>query len=371
MFGLYFLLFPLFLSYWKQPIVLRNIPSLVVKSKWRWKVILLPFTRFLGVLWATWTSWLEGVVLSGHALGPPSLMAWGCSWLSLTAPEPRASLNPLICQMGVTTAPTSSRLNWLRAWSVLCKCQLSLVFRGVEWGRITWGRRKAILLFRKLRVCQRTCQRIRGVRFFFRWNPRPSLIPLSHFFLTQAEWKCCEIWKGPQTMTIKFLTPIISLPSRHSLSREQACHPGGSRGWWSGWPSPQAKHYQSPDAHCSREGLLRSIGVGAAASIFFRKLLGTFYTTGFENYCLITNVQKKHLFSSWLMLLTFDSSGERRKQQGCCVCPRTPRACVCRCVVPGACSTHTHTRLSRCEPFSCPHEAFSTTSACSFPSLGF
>ena len=53
MFGLYFLLFPLFLSYWKQPIVLRNIPSLVVKSKWRWKVILLPFTRFLGVLWAT------------------------------------------------------------------------------------------------------------------------------------------------------------------------------------------------------------------------------------------------------------------------------------------------------------------------------
>lgn len=33
----------------------------------------------------------------------------------------------------------------------------------------------------------------KGVSFFFRWNPRPSLIPLSHFFLTQAEWKCCEI----------------------------------------------------------------------------------------------------------------------------------------------------------------------------------
>ena len=46
-------LFPPFLSYWQQPIVLRNTPSLVVKSKWRWKVILLPFTRFLCVLWAT------------------------------------------------------------------------------------------------------------------------------------------------------------------------------------------------------------------------------------------------------------------------------------------------------------------------------
>ena len=70
-------------------------------------------------------------------------------------------------------------------------------------------------------------------------------------------------------------------------------------------------------------GSAEVLGAGAAASIFFRKLLGTFYTTGFENYCLITNVQKKHLLSSWLMLLTFDSSGERRKQQGWCVCPRT------------------------------------------------
>ena len=68
---------------------------------------------------------------------------------------------------------------------------------------------------------------------------------------------------------------------------------------------PTNQHCQSPNAHCSRGCLMRSIRVGAVASVFFRKLLGTFYTTGFEDYCLITNVQKKHLLSSSLMLLTF------------------------------------------------------------------
>lgn len=116
---------------------------------------------------------------------------------------------------------------------------------------------------------------------------------------------------------------------------------------------------------------MRSIRVGPQHPYFLESFLVLFYTTGFENYCLRANVQKKHLLFFFVNALILTAQEKDLKAAGCCACPRTPRACVCRCVVPSACSTHIHNVSIDVNHSPRPREASSTTSACSFPSLGF